>query len=253
MRKRGADTLLGNLWWVLDPLLQMVVYVVFVTIIARGTHRRTTRSSSSRRSCPGSGSRASVIDATGSVVSAGAAHQADPVPQDRAAGRGHDGRGRRLRLRADPARRLMLFYRDRISPFLMLHPAHRGGPVRVHARGRVPGRGRERLLPRPRQRHPARAAALVVYLSPGLYSLALLDDAQLVEQYPILKTLAEANPFAILFDAYRQRHLRHAETGRPGFPTGPRWRILLRRRASSSSALATVIFKRLEPNFAKVL
>ena len=26
MRKRGADTLLGNLWWVLDPLLQMVVY-----------------------------------------------------------------------------------------------------------------------------------------------------------------------------------------------------------------------------------
>ena len=33
MRKRGADTLLGNLWWVLDPLLQMLVYWVFVTII----------------------------------------------------------------------------------------------------------------------------------------------------------------------------------------------------------------------------
>ena len=33
IRKRGADTLLGNIWWVLDPLLQMVVYVVFVTII----------------------------------------------------------------------------------------------------------------------------------------------------------------------------------------------------------------------------
>ena len=27
--------LLGNVWWVLDPLLQMVVYVVFVTIIVR--------------------------------------------------------------------------------------------------------------------------------------------------------------------------------------------------------------------------
>ena len=36
MRKRGADTLLGNLWWVIDPLLQMVVYVVLVTLIARG-------------------------------------------------------------------------------------------------------------------------------------------------------------------------------------------------------------------------
>ena len=33
IRKRGADTLLGNIWWVLDPLLQMAVYAVFVTII----------------------------------------------------------------------------------------------------------------------------------------------------------------------------------------------------------------------------
>ena len=35
MRKKGADTLLGNVWWVLDPLLQMVVYVVLVSIILR--------------------------------------------------------------------------------------------------------------------------------------------------------------------------------------------------------------------------
>ena len=33
LRKKGADTLLGNLWWVLDPLLQMVVYVVLVSVI----------------------------------------------------------------------------------------------------------------------------------------------------------------------------------------------------------------------------
>ena len=33
IRKRGADTLLGNIWWVLDPLLQMVVYVVFLSIV----------------------------------------------------------------------------------------------------------------------------------------------------------------------------------------------------------------------------
>ena len=35
IHKRGADTLLGNIWWVLDPLLQMVVYLVFVTIIVQ--------------------------------------------------------------------------------------------------------------------------------------------------------------------------------------------------------------------------
>ena len=33
IQKRGADTLLGNIWWVLDPLLQMVVYVVFISIV----------------------------------------------------------------------------------------------------------------------------------------------------------------------------------------------------------------------------
>ena len=33
LKKHGADTVLGNVWWVLDPLLQMVVYVVLVEII----------------------------------------------------------------------------------------------------------------------------------------------------------------------------------------------------------------------------
>ncbi|HET9614647.1 MAG TPA: hypothetical protein VFP22_07530, partial [Candidatus Limnocylindrales bacterium] len=33
LTKKGADTLLGNVWWVLDPLLQMVVYVAFITIV----------------------------------------------------------------------------------------------------------------------------------------------------------------------------------------------------------------------------
>src|SRR5437773_11324067 len=33
LKKKGADTVLGNLWWVIDPLLQMTVYVVLVSII----------------------------------------------------------------------------------------------------------------------------------------------------------------------------------------------------------------------------
>ena len=40
LKKKGADTLLGNLWWVLDPLLQMVVYVVFVTVILQASTAR---------------------------------------------------------------------------------------------------------------------------------------------------------------------------------------------------------------------
>jgi ABC-type polysaccharide/polyol phosphate export permease len=33
LKKHGADTLLGNVWWILDPLLTMLVYVVLVTVI----------------------------------------------------------------------------------------------------------------------------------------------------------------------------------------------------------------------------
>jgi len=36
LKKSGADTVLGNVWWILDPLLQMLVYSVLVLIIGRG-------------------------------------------------------------------------------------------------------------------------------------------------------------------------------------------------------------------------
>ncbi|MEO5966237.1 MAG: ABC transporter permease [Candidatus Limnocylindrales bacterium] len=33
LKKKGTDTLLGNVWWVIDPLLQMLVYVILVSVI----------------------------------------------------------------------------------------------------------------------------------------------------------------------------------------------------------------------------
>ncbi len=33
IKKRGADTVLGNVWWVLDPLITMLIYVLVMTII----------------------------------------------------------------------------------------------------------------------------------------------------------------------------------------------------------------------------
>ena len=33
LKKKGTDTFFGNIWWVLDPLLQMAVYVILVTVI----------------------------------------------------------------------------------------------------------------------------------------------------------------------------------------------------------------------------
>jgi lipopolysaccharide transport system permease protein len=33
LKKKGSDTLLGNVWWVIDPLIQMLIYSVLVTLI----------------------------------------------------------------------------------------------------------------------------------------------------------------------------------------------------------------------------
>jgi ABC-type polysaccharide/polyol phosphate export permease len=33
IKKQGTDTLLGNIWWILDPLLSMLVYVLVMTVI----------------------------------------------------------------------------------------------------------------------------------------------------------------------------------------------------------------------------
>ena len=33
IKKRGMDTVLGNIWWVLDPLITMLIYVLVMTVI----------------------------------------------------------------------------------------------------------------------------------------------------------------------------------------------------------------------------
>ena len=33
VKKKGTDTVLGNVWWVLDPLITMLVYVLVMTVI----------------------------------------------------------------------------------------------------------------------------------------------------------------------------------------------------------------------------
>ncbi len=89
------------------------------------------------------------------------------------------------------------------------------------------------------------------YLSPALYSLDRLDNVAVLNENPILRTLVEANPFAILFEAYRAVIYGTPEGGR----LLPEWGALGALLLASFLLLAvtTVVFKRLEPSFAKVL
>ena len=75
----------------------------------------------------------------------------------------------------------------------------------------------------------------------------------LFEKSPTLTTLVSLNPFAILFTAYRS--VIYGTDVPQGPPMAPNWAALglLLGGSIVLLALTTLVFKRLEPSFAKVL
>ncbi|MEX2184049.1 MAG: hypothetical protein WEC14_06345 [Chloroflexota bacterium] len=250
MRKRGADTVLGNFWWVLDPLLQMLVYVVLVTLVARGHGIEDYPLFIFAAILPWKWFTASIVDATAAVASQDRLIKQIQFPKIvlpvAAVSAGVVG----FVFGLVPLFGIMLFSVERITPFLLLIPVIAAvqfvftlALALLVSAGNVFFRDLGNVA-----RHVLR---LWFYLSPGLYSLQVLDRVNLLDEYPVLRVALESNPFAILFEAYRT-----VIWGTPdGMPTFPHWEGLAVLTVASLAFLAvtTVIFKRLEPNFAKVL
>jgi ABC-type polysaccharide/polyol phosphate export permease len=252
IKKRGADTLLGNLWWVLDPLLQMAVYVVFIAIIGRGGRFEDYPLFIFAAILPWKWFTAAVTDATTSVVSQDRLIKQIAFPKlvlpVAATSAGIVG----FAFGLIPLGFILLFYADRISPFLLLIPVVAAvqyvftlAVAILAAALNVFFRDLGNVL-----RHALR---LWWYLSPGLYSLSLLEGMSIVEQYPIIRTIAGLNPFAILFEAYRL--IIYGTPDGDGPPTAPDWLSLggLLLVSIILLGVTTITFKRLEPRFAKVL
>lgn len=255
LKKSGSDTLLGNLWWVVDPLLQMLVYVILVSVIfVRSTPDYPLFIFAGI--LPWKWFSTSVGDATLSVVS-----QSQLIRQVRFP---------KIILPIATATAgvvnflfgfvalgvLLLFYQDKISPFVLLLPVIAAvqyvftlavalfvSAVNVFFRdlGNV-------------MRHVLR---LWFYLSPALYDISVLQKSELLRGHPSLGAVAAANPFAILFDAYRRviYGSYDASSGITTPPGMPDWAALgaLLLASLVLVALMVVVFKRLEPSFAKVL
>ena len=149
-----------------------------------------------------------------------------------------------------PLAGIMLLFQDRISPYLLLIPVigvvqyvFTLGVAFLVSAVNVFFRDLGNVL-----RHVLR---LWFYLSPALYSMSVLDESATFQQNPLLRTLAHANPFAVLFEAYRA-----VIYGQPtSAPHAPDWMGLFGLLVASLVLLAigTYVFKRLEPTFAKVL
>jgi len=249
IKRRGANTLLGNVWWVLDPLLLMLVYVVLVAIIARRPIDDYPLFIFAAI-LPWKWFTSAVIDATGSIVNHHRLIKQIAFPKIvlpvAATTAGVVGFGFGM----VPLAGIMVLYLDRLSPLIVLVPviavvqyAFTIGVALLVAAGNVFVRDLGNVM-----RHLLR---LWFYLSPGLYSLSMLDDVALIREQPILLTIAAANPFAVLFEAYRSVIYGTVD----GPPVMPDWTALglLLIVSLGFVALATISFKRLEPTFAKVL
>ncbi|HEX5822884.1 MAG TPA: ABC transporter permease [Candidatus Limnocylindrales bacterium] len=243
LKKKGADTILGNVWWVLDPLLQMLVYVLLVSVILERKQEAYPLFIFAAI-LPWKWFTTAVGDAITSVSSQDRLIKQLQFPKivlptaATVAGVVNFAFGF-LAL----AGLLALFYLERATPYLALLPiiavvqfaftlavAYAVSAVNVFYRdvGNV-------------SRHALR---LWFYLSPGLYGVATLKS--IGDHYPLLIQLMSFNPFFILFNAYRAV----IYDGQP-----PDWTSLSLLFVTSLGllALATVFFKRVEPSFAKVL
>ena len=184
MHKRGADTFLGQ------PLVGPRPAPPDGRVRRpRDDHRaaaaaRTIRCSSSRRSCPGSGSRRSCRTPTSSVVSQERLIKQIAFPKIVLPVVGRD-RGRRgLRVRAHPAR---ADHAVLPAPHLALpavHPAHRRGPVRLQPRRRRFLVAAGNVFFRDLGNVCGTSCACGGILSPGLYSLAVLDELSHLPRQP---------------------------------------------------------------------
>jgi lipopolysaccharide transport system permease protein len=253
LHKSGADSLLGNLWWVLDPLLQMLVYVVLVVVIFQ-RQQEAYPLFIFAAILPWKWFTSSIGDSITSVSGQDRLIKQVHFPKlvlptaALAAGIVNFAFG------FIPLFLLMLlFYPQKISIYLVFVPviaivqltftAALGfvvAAVNVFYRdiGNV-------------SRHVLR---LWFYLSPALYGPTTI--AQLAEQHPTLFRLMELNPFYTLFTAYRTV-IYGTETPGGGSlpPSAPDWAALGAWFIASLVLVffATIFFKRIEPTFAKVL
>ena len=243
LKRKGSDTLLGNVWWVIDPLLQMVVYLVLVTVI----FQRDTPAYPLflfAAILPWKWFTTSITSGIGSVVGMERLIKQINFPKlvlpvaSVMAGIVNFFFGL-----IPLAFLIFAFYSDRASPWLLLIPV----VAFVQLLFTLPIAivlGALNVFYRDIGNLSAHLLRLAFYISPGLYAIDLTYKA--AEKYPVLAPFILANPWNVLFTSYR--NLIYEGKAPDWFGLG-----VVSLVSIGLLAIAIVIFKRLEPTFAKVL
>ena len=243
MKKKGADTVLGNLWWVIDPLMLMAVYVILVTVITSKPQPDYPLFIFSAI-LPWKWFTATMGDAVGSVVGQERLIKQLHFPKLVLPVASVFAGVTSFAFGLIPlAALLILFYPDRISPYLVLIPAIAFVQL-VFSLGMATIVAAINVFYRDMGNAIRYLLRLWFYLSPALYSAQQLES--LGVKNPTIAFLFNLNPFTILFESYRNV----IYNGTP-----PLWGHLAALLAISAVlfCFATWLFKRVEPAFAKVL
>jgi lipopolysaccharide transport system permease protein/teichoic acid transport system permease protein len=243
IKRTHADTAFGQLWWILDPLLQMAVYYVLVSVIFQRTVPDYPLFLFAAI-LPWKWFQSTVQDGITSVTGADRLIRQIQFPKlvlpvaSAFAGVVNFAFGF-----IPLAALILLLYRDRLSVTLVLIPVIAIVQFFFNLALAV-GLAALNVFYRDIGNLSRHALRLWFYLSPGLYAIEDLRTA--TASVPVVGQLLLANPFAILFSAYRD--VIYSERL-------PDWIGLAALLVASILllALTTILFKRVEPSFAKVL
>lgn len=243
LKKRGADTVLGNLWWILDPLLTLLVYVILIAVIFQ-TKVEAYPLFVFCAILPWKWFSSTVADAVTCITTRERIIKQVNfpnvvLPMAVVAGGVASFTFGLIPLLA----MLVLLYPDHLSAWVLAIPIVAVVQL-VFTLGVALLAAALTVFYRDVGNVATHLLRLWFYLSPALYGADQV--ASITERYPVIATIYNLNPFVALFESYRDL----VYYGQPA-----EWGLLAVVLVESVVLLgiAVVVFRRLEPAFAKVI
>ncbi len=243
LKKRGADTVLGNVWWILDPLLTMLVYVVLVSVILQSTQEAYPLFIFCAI-LPWKWFSSSVADSVTCITAREKVIKQVRFPKVVLPVASTVGGLVSFLFGLIPlGAMLILLFPSHLSPWILALPIVAAVQV-ILTFALCLLAGAVNVFYRDVGNLSIHLLRMWFYLSPALYSSDRIHS--IAAHHPELFAIYELNPFAGLFESYRNL----LYYGQP-----PDWGLLGIVLAESLVlvVLAVVLFRRVEPSFAKVL
>lgn len=243
LKKRGADTVLGNLWWVLDPLLTMLVYVVLIAIIFQ-TKVEAYPLFVFCAILPWKWFSSSIADAVTCITTRERIIKQVNFPKVVLPMAAAAGGVASFAFGLIPLLLMLVFlYGSHLTAWVLALPAIALVQF-VFTLGVTLVASAVTVFYRDVGNVATHVLRIWFYLSPALYGADQI--ASLTSKHPEIATIYNLNPFAALFESYRDIiYYGHA----------PEWGALGLVLVESIVLLvvAVLLFRRLEPAFAKVI